>query len=265
MHGPSPSDFVLPFTVVRVSPGAAMDTLSSLHPVVLSLRAFALRRAQFNEFLAASSSLTVGRYFRLMAIATIELLCTVPIATYGLTLNAKSPIYPWISFSDTHFGYSRVDQWAAIVWRSSSNAILTFALTRWSTVLCALVFFAFFGFADEARRQYARVLAPFIALYRRRFPAKDTKQPLKGYVPSMWSAVCSPSLTSVVTAFTSEKACKYNPSAPFQSSLRSAFRKRTASSLRTSSRARICPRHRLPHQSRITPSPSTAAMRYDVH
>ncbi|KAJ3010643.1 hypothetical protein NUW54_g2416 [Trametes sanguinea] len=140
---------------------------------ILSLRAFAMRRAQFNEFLAASSSLTIARYFRLMALSTIELLCTTPIAVYGLYLNSISPIYRWISFADTHFGYSRVDQVSAVFWRTSHTAIITFELGRWSTVFCALVFFVLFGFADEARRNYRKVYFPIHAVWRRGFCSKS--------------------------------------------------------------------------------------------
>lgn len=140
---------------------------------VLSLRAFAIRRAQFNEFLAASSSLTITRYFRLMALATIELMCTTPIASYGLYLNASGQIFPWISFSDTYFGYDRVDQYPAAIWTTSRTAVVTLELGRWSTVFCALVFFAFFGFADEARRNYRKWCEPLLRVWCRLFPVRE--------------------------------------------------------------------------------------------
>ncbi|KAM5538798.1 hypothetical protein V8D89_007520 [Ganoderma adspersum] len=143
---------------------------------VMSLRAFALRRAQFSEFLSASASLTIGRYFRLMALATAELMCTTPIAAYGLSLNARSQIHPWISYADTHFGYSRVDQWAAVLWKAQPNSTVIFALTRWLTVLCAFIFFGFFGFADEARRNYAKAVSSLVNLYRRIAHRKQTEQ-----------------------------------------------------------------------------------------
>lgn len=151
---------------------------------VLSLRAFAIRRAQFQQYLAASSTLTIGRYFRLMAIATVELLCTTPIAAYGLYVNATSPIFPWISFADTHFGYSRVDKYPAVIWQSSTNAIISFEFSRWSVVFCAIVFFLFFGFADEARRNYMKLLGPVITLFRKVVPSKPTHQTFQ-YVPPL--------------------------------------------------------------------------------
>src|ERR1700677_2578535 len=48
---------------------------NSLTFIVLTLRAFMKRRAQFSQFLSSSTSLSINRYFRLMALATTELLC----------------------------------------------------------------------------------------------------------------------------------------------------------------------------------------------
>ncbi|KII83820.1 hypothetical protein PLICRDRAFT_168730 [Plicaturopsis crispa FD-325 SS-3] len=122
---------------------------------VLTLRAFMKRRAQFSDFVNKNSSLTVNRYFRLMALATTDLLFTVPLSAYSIYLNvAKSPIYPWISFADTHGNYSHVDQFPAVLWRSSHETVVSLELSRWLMVVCAFVFFFFFGFADEARRNY---------------------------------------------------------------------------------------------------------------
>ena len=116
-----------------------------------------------------------------MAIATAELAFTTPIAAYGLYLNATSTIYPWISFADTHFNYSHVDQYPTVIWKMSSSAIISFEFSRWSVVFCALLFFAFFGFADEARRNYNKFFAPVINLVRRVTPTRPSHQ-MFGYV-----------------------------------------------------------------------------------
>ncbi|OJT14432.1 Pheromone B alpha 3 receptor [Trametes pubescens] len=171
-----PTPLMFPFVLVW----PIIIGLCSAVYCLLSLRAFAIRRAQFNQFLAASSSLTMGRYFRLMALAAVELLCTTPLAGYGLYLNASGPIAPWISFADTHFDYGRVQLFPAVVWKMSNTAVISFQLSRWSVVLCGLLFFMFFGFADEARRNYRKIIDPVAALIRRRFgSAKSTHESLK--------------------------------------------------------------------------------------
>ncbi|KAL0952921.1 hypothetical protein HGRIS_007136 [Hohenbuehelia grisea] len=124
----------------------------------LTLRCFFRRRVQFSQFLSSNKNLTAGRYFRLMALATTEMLLTLPLAIVGIWINTKaSPISPWISWEDTHYGFSRVDQIPAMFWRRSVLVVIGSELTRWFTPFCAFVFFAFFGFADEARRYYMRV------------------------------------------------------------------------------------------------------------
>ena len=128
--------------------------------LVLTLRGILQRRAQLAEFLSSTSSITANRYLRLMIIATIEMLCTVPISSYGLWLNISSAeIQPWISWADTHFNYSKVDLYPAILWRLNHPAVVGIELSRWLPVFCALVFFALFGFAEEARKHYRSALA----------------------------------------------------------------------------------------------------------
>jgi len=115
----------------------------------------AQRRAQFMEFLSANKNLSSSRYFRLMGLAGIEMLCTIPLGAYVIYLNTTAQIvYPWVSWADTHYDFSRVEQYPSIIWRMSDAAVLSIELSRWFLVICAFIFFAFFGFADEARKNY---------------------------------------------------------------------------------------------------------------
>lgn len=98
----------------------------------------------------------MGRYFRLMALATTEILFTTPLSIFSMTVNALGPMYPWVSWADTHFNYSRIEQIPAFFWHQSRLVVLGLEFTRWVPVLCAFVFFAFFGFADEAKKNYRK-------------------------------------------------------------------------------------------------------------
>lgn len=90
-----------------------------------------------------------------MALAGVEAACCIPLSITTIVLNAtRAPVYPWISWDDTHYGFSRVDQIPAVLWRSDPNANTGLEMTRWLVVVCGLVFFAFFGFADEAQKHY---------------------------------------------------------------------------------------------------------------
>jgi len=130
----------------------------------MSLRAFYRRRLEFSRILKSSnSSLTMGRYFRLMALAMTDILLTTPLAIFIIWLNATvSPVQPWRGWEDTHFNYSRIDQIPAVFWKNKPTFVMIMELTRWLAPLCAFVFFAFFGFADEAKRYYTRLFSKAI-------------------------------------------------------------------------------------------------------
>ncbi|EKM79051.1 STE3-type pheromone receptor [Agaricus bisporus var. burnettii JB137-S8] len=122
---------------------------------VLSIRALYRTRAQSRAILSVYSNLNTGRYLRLMALSGLEIICTVPLGIYATYLNLQNgALHPWISWADTHYGYSRVDQIPSILWRANSIEESSLELTRWICVVCAVLFFAFFGFADEARSRY---------------------------------------------------------------------------------------------------------------
>jgi len=122
---------------------------------VLTIRAFVRRQIEFASILAAHPSITPWRYFRLMALAMTDLLLTMPLAIFVIWLNATAtPIQPWRSWNDTHFQYSRVIQYPALIWRRNPRLVASMEFTRWVVPVCALVFFAFFGLAEEATKNY---------------------------------------------------------------------------------------------------------------
>ncbi|KAH7911855.1 pheromone A receptor-domain-containing protein [Hygrophoropsis aurantiaca] len=135
----------------------------------LSLRAFYTRRAQFNQFLASNTSLNASRYFRLMALAMTEILCTIPLAAFMIWLNtAAQPVEPWISWADTHGDFSRVGQYPSLLWTRDYLLVVAMQLTRWFVVICAFVFFGFFGFAAEARKNYRAAFWAVAKLFGRK-------------------------------------------------------------------------------------------------
>lgn len=72
--------------------------------LVLILRAFMKPQAQFSQFVTCKTSLTVNRYFRLMALATVEVMSTTPISAYDIYLNvAANPMEPRKDFANVHF------------------------------------------------------------------------------------------------------------------------------------------------------------------
>ena len=122
-----------------------------------------MRQKKCKDLLTASSNLSCSSYWRLVALASVDFCFTVPLAIWGIVQNTQTEeVYPWVSWADTHWGYSRVFQFPRAVLNETPVAIVGLETTRWAAVLCAFVFFGFFGFAEEARDNY-RLLASTIA------------------------------------------------------------------------------------------------------
>lgn len=137
-----------PLVIGLVSAGYCIATLYS----------FNQRRLAFSSFLRSNqTSLTFGRYFRLMALAMTDVLLSSPLAIFSIWVNATAtPIFPYISWADTHYGFSRVDTYPALFWRSNHISASGIQFSRWIGPACAIIFFAFFGVADEARKNYVK-------------------------------------------------------------------------------------------------------------
>ncbi|KAH9039138.1 STE3-domain-containing protein [Lactarius pseudohatsudake] len=86
---------------------------------------------------------------------TTQLLFTLPFSLFNLYINAHViPVQQWISWEDTHFNYSHVTQFPSGQWRADLLHSMGIEATRWTVIPCAFLFFAFFGFAEEARKHY---------------------------------------------------------------------------------------------------------------
>ncbi|KAJ7661859.1 pheromone A receptor-domain-containing protein [Mycena rosella] len=150
----------------------------------LSLRAFAARRASFAQFLSPGSThagLTPSRYLRLSALALTDLLLTVPLAALTINLTATRPA-PSVSLADTHFDFGRVGQVPHFLWAANESSRVAVELTRWASPACALVFFGFFGFAVEARRNYGLLFSAIAALFWRAAGRFGVKRPASGFL-----------------------------------------------------------------------------------
>ncbi len=152
----------------------------------LSLRAFARRRLEFSQFLQTNRSLTVNHYFRLMALALTEMIFTTPLAIFIIVLNTKAaPIEPWRSWDDTHLNYGRMELFPALIWRQAPLVVVAFETMRWVNPVCSFIFFGFFGFADEARKNYRAAYWRVAGLFGKK-PTPINKRSLVqsvGYAP----------------------------------------------------------------------------------
>ena len=141
-----------PVAYLYFIPPLVVSLISSSYAIrsVLALRNSYL---QFKEFIGTNANLNSSRYFRLMALAGADVIISTPIQIYVVVLSSKQ-ILPWISFAETHGGYDRIDQFSALQWKNIPIINTIFTISRAFTIVSALIFFAFFGLADEARKHY---------------------------------------------------------------------------------------------------------------
>jgi len=157
--GPTPATYNTPAAFALIYSLPLIIGLLSAFYCSRTIITFYKRRVQFKELLSGNDNLSANRYFRLMGLASIDLLCTIPLSIYLLITNAKHSSVPWISWENVHSNFSRVVLYPAIIWKNDPSSARLIELDRWLTISCCYVFFAFFGFADEARKNYRSAFA----------------------------------------------------------------------------------------------------------
>lgn len=101
-----------------------------------------------------------SRYTRLIALSITQSACTLAISLYFIYIQSYYlTLYPWISWESAHLDYSVIVQIPAVQWLDSPIVTTRLELQRWIYVISAFIFFAFFGFAEEARRHYRMVIS----------------------------------------------------------------------------------------------------------
>lgn len=144
------------FALVMIWP-LAINLVSAVYGA-LAIRALMTRRNAINKFLAESnSSLSMGVYYRSMALASTEVVFAIPFNIYLIYNNTRRGILPWKGWEDAHSNFSRVLQIPSVEWTLDYEFFVAMEATRWSIPICAFLFFFFFGFSGEARRIYRQV------------------------------------------------------------------------------------------------------------
>ena len=117
-----------------------------------------------------------------MLLALFNMTLTIPLSIFSIYLNSHGiQLAPWISWENVHYNFSRVEFVPSIIWRSIPAFNTSVELTRWLFPVCAILFFALFGFASEAQKQYRTIFRKCQkALGRKSASSKPSKIP---YLP----------------------------------------------------------------------------------
>ncbi|TCD61605.1 a-factor receptor [Steccherinum ochraceum] len=124
------------------------------------------RRRMIKKLLTPNKHLNMDRYLRLLIMAYLELLCTIPMSIYVLVFNSTQAIYEYRGLTDLHLGFDRVRQYPYEEWSASRMALVSIRQMSWTFVAMAFLLFALFGFTQEARNHYRSGFIVLMAFLR---------------------------------------------------------------------------------------------------
>lgn len=119
----------------------------------LAFRNFWIRRLSFARHLSSSNSaLTPSRYFRLMSMSLFQMFWGSGLTAFNMWFTLKGGLRPWTGWADVHFNFSRVGLFPIAL---IPPRIVTYTyILWWSTPVSTIIFFAFFGFGQDAVKEY---------------------------------------------------------------------------------------------------------------
>lgn len=148
--------YVEPATVIRVATNT--ETLARV------AWAFYRQSRDINRFLKSNNSVSRTNYFRILALASIDLLLTLPIGIVIVTLNATQgeflnglPFYYGWTGAHRDSRVAGVFHYADLVSQGTSTLAQIY-FTQWTSPVLAFAIFALFGITSEARASYWRTV-----------------------------------------------------------------------------------------------------------
>ncbi|CAE7159125.1 unnamed protein product, partial [Rhizoctonia solani] len=134
---------------------------------VLSIRGFLKARQQFNQVLNNSGSgINLSRYFRLLALASEEIIFAVPLSAYFLKVNlSRGAPPPWVSFDYLHRFYyiTSAVPWAYL--KLDQESFTSMLISFWVVPAGGFLFFVWFGLGGEAFATYKSIFLKVIGLF----------------------------------------------------------------------------------------------------
>ena len=144
----------------------------------MALYHFVRHRITFAAVLQNSSStITPNRYLRLMALAITQVIWQIVLTVFPMYDNISFGLRPWTTWADVHSDWLRVDVYTLDEFMPAyrTQMFLFFFVMPASSLL----FFLFFGFGEQAVKDY-RITADWIRCKVFRLPPRAPKQ-AKGF------------------------------------------------------------------------------------
>jgi pheromone a factor receptor len=137
---------------------------------------FFRRRLTFARHLQDSNSaLTPSRYFRLMAMAIVQMFWATFLTVTNMWLTCRGGLRPWISWADVHSNFGRVGVFPRLFIPQEQWAWTYFIF--WTLPITAVMFFSFFAFGQDAMKEYKACFGTARRVLR--IPEKAKARPLQ--------------------------------------------------------------------------------------
>lgn len=122
-------------------------------------RSFYRHNREINQFLQSNNSVTRTNYFRILALASLDVLLTLPMGIANIILFVKADLSSNIISFYFGWNYDHTDwqpesfSYAAIVFGGTYD-VAQFYFINWTSPVLAFAIFALFGITTEARASY---------------------------------------------------------------------------------------------------------------
>ncbi|VDB95518.1 unnamed protein product [Peniophora sp. CBMAI 1063] len=126
-------------------------------------RVFYRHNREIKHFLQSNDSVSRTNYFRILALASIDVLLTLPIGIATIVLNVKDlltsgPIPFYYGWNYDHTDWQPESVTYAEIVSDGLFEVAQFYFTHWTSPILAFVIFGLFGVTKEARVSYWRVI-----------------------------------------------------------------------------------------------------------
>ncbi|VDC04735.1 unnamed protein product [Peniophora sp. CBMAI 1063] len=188
-------------------------------------RLFYRQSRDINHFLQSNDSVSRTNYFRLLTLASIDILLTLPVGIATLVLDVEDvlsygliPFY--LGWAHDHTDWQPVSFSYADLVSQGTSAVAADYLSQWTSPVLAFVIFGLFGVTSEARASYWRVICaiggwfgwkPTLCTRRARSPLGDIEfgeRPAQNSISLGLECAASPSFTRYQLI----RRCTSNPS-----------------------------------------------------
>ncbi|CED85379.1 STE3 [Phaffia rhodozyma] len=156
---------------------------------------FLAQRRRFQAVLQQhSSSLNSSRFLRLIGVAAVDMVLSLPFGIYEIIHNSYN-LQPTYSWADLHHSFDLVQETDQSILNAQPGSWASINLSRWTTTLAAFIYFAFFGMHEDALSFHAstwnKITAAFSYIWMRAFGTSEPPSYDSSHLTELGTTVAS--------------------------------------------------------------------------